>query len=118
MDFNDAMERALTQAREMQRQMGEAASQAVGEMKPHLERSLRSAKDLQKTLNDNAVASSETAAAQAQSALGHLNDFVRMGGEAMRESAEQTRATALKMVEESRKVVDSMSDAINRPRKR
>jgi hypothetical protein len=33
---------------------------------------------------------------------------MRMGGEAMRESVEQTRDVTLKMVDESRKVVESM----------
>ena len=114
MSFNDAMERALTQAREMQRQIGDAVNQAAEELKPRLERSLKDAQELQTTLTRQAAASTETAAAQTQTALGHLNDFVRMGGEALRESAEQTRATAVKMVEESRKVVDSVSAVINR----
>ncbi len=114
MNFNDAMERALTQAREMQRQMGDAVNQAAEELKPRVERSLRDARELQNTLSRQVAESSETAASQTQSALGHLNDFIRMGGEAMRESAEQTRATAVKMVEESRKVVDSVSEAVNR----
>jgi hypothetical protein len=39
---------------------------------------------------------------------------MRMGAEAMRESAEQSRATALKMVEESRKVVESMTSAFTK----
>ena len=114
MNFNDAMERALAQARDMQRQIGEAVNQAAEEMKPRVEQSLKDAQDLQSTLSRHATQSGETAAAQAQTALGHLNAFVRMGSDAMRESAEQTRATALKMVDESRKVVESVSAVVNR----
>lgn len=114
MNFNDAMERALAQAREMQRQIGNAVNEATEEMKPRVERSLKDAQDLQGTLRRHAAQSGETATAQAQAALGHLNAFVRMGSDAMRESAEQTRATAMKMVEESRKVVESMSAVVDR----
>jgi DNA-directed RNA polymerase subunit F len=72
---------------------------------------MESARDLQKTLSKHAEESSEIAASQTKTAIAHLTDFMKIGGEAMRESAEQSRETALKMVEESRKVVDSMSAA-------
>jgi len=111
-DFNDAMERALAQAREVQRQVAEATANAAEQMKPHLEQSLATARELQKTLAQHAEASSEIAAEQTQHAMGYVADFLKMGAEAMRESAEQSRATALKMVDESRKVVDSMASAI------
>jgi hypothetical protein len=58
MDFNDAMERALAQAREIQRQVGEATTNAAEQMKPHLEQSLESARELQKTLAKHAENSS------------------------------------------------------------
>jgi len=108
MNFNDAMERALAQAREMQRQVAAAATTAAEQMKPQIEQSLESARELQKTLAKHAAESSEIAAEQTKSAMTHLNDFMRMGGEAMRESVEQTRDVTLKMVDESRKVVESM----------
>jgi ElaB/YqjD/DUF883 family membrane-anchored ribosome-binding protein len=51
------------------------------------------------------------ASEQAKTLLGHVNDFMKMGSEAMRSSAEQTRATAQQMMEQSRKIVDSAGAA-------
>lgn len=107
MSFNDALERALAQAREVQRQISEAASGAAEQAKPHIQKSLDDAKELQATLSKHAEESGDLAAKQAQTTLGHLSDFIRLGTEALRESAEQTRATTAKLVEQSRKVVEA-----------
>ncbi|MBD5633617.1 MAG: hypothetical protein IAI49_03970 [Candidatus Eremiobacteraeota bacterium] len=94
--------------------MAAVAANAADQLKPHLEQSLESARELQKTLAKHAEQSSEIATEQTQHTLGYLSQFVKMGSEAMRESAEQSRTTAMKMVEESRKVVDSVAATINR----
>ncbi len=114
MNFNDAMSRALAQAREMQKQAVEAANDAAEQMKPHIAKSLENAKELQATLNQHATQSGEIASRQAQTALGHLTDYIRMGSDAMRESAEATRETAMKMVEQSKKVVDAANAAASK----
>ena len=116
MNFNDAMGRALAQARALQEQAIEAANNAAEQMKPHIEKSLENAKELQATLSEHAAVSGETASRQAQTALGHLGDYIRMGTEAMRESAETTRATAVKMVEQSKKIVDAATEAMSKER--
>lgn len=114
MNFNDAFEKALAQAREMQRQAGAAVNEAADAMKPHIEKSLADARSLQQTLSRHTTESGEMTTEQTQMALGHLTDFMRLGGEAMRESVDQARETARKMAEQSRKVVDSMQSAANR----
>ena len=86
-----------------------STANAAEQLKPQLEQSLASARELQKTLAKHAEASSEIAAEQTQHAMGYVSEFLKMGAEAMRESAEQSRETALKMVDESRKVVESMA---------
>ena len=116
MNFNDAMTRALAQARELQNQAIEAANKAAEQMKPHIQKSLENAKELQATLNEHAAESGEAASKHAQVALGHLNDYIRLGSAAMRESAEATRATALKMAEQSKKIVDAASEAMSKER--
>ncbi len=113
-NFNDILDRALSQARDLQRQAGEAAVQAAEQIKPHIEQSLQSAREVQEKLSRHAEESGEIAAAQTQSALGYVNDFIKMGSEALRESAEQTRATALKMAEQSKKIVDQVASAVDR----
>ncbi|MBD5605657.1 MAG: hypothetical protein IAI48_11300 [Candidatus Eremiobacteraeota bacterium] len=114
MNFNDAMDRALAQAREMQRQVAAATETAAEQIKPHLEQSLENARELQKTLAKHAAESTEITASQTQSAMSHLNDFMRLGSEALRESAQQSRDVAIKMAEESRKIVENMAAAATR----
>jgi len=102
MNSNNALERALALARDIERQVTAAASEAADQMKPHLEQSLRMARELQDTAKGADVAR-------------HLRDFIAMGSDAMRESAELTRQTAATMVEQSKKIVDAASAA--RPKK-
>ncbi len=116
MNFNSAMEKALAQARAMQKQVLDATTAAAEQVKPQLQKSLDDAHALQETLTKHAAASSEIAAKQTQVTLGHLGEVIKMGSEAMRESAEQTRAAALKMVEQSKKVVDSATEAMSKTR--
>ena len=111
MNFNDLLDRALTQARELQRQAGEAAAQAAEQIKPHIEQSLENAREVQDKLSRHVAESGELAATQSQSALGYVSEFIAMGSEALRESVEQTRATAVKMAEQSKKIVDQVAAA-------
>lgn len=114
MNFNDLLDRALAQAREMQRQAGEAAVQAAEQMKPHIEQSLQNAREVQEKLARHATESGDMAAAQSKSTLGYVGEFIAMGSEALRESVEQTRATAVKMAEQSKKIVDQVAAAADR----
>ncbi len=114
MSWNETMERVLAQSRELQRQMTEAANKAVEEMKPQLQESLRKAQELQAILSRHATESSALGAEQAKEASRHLNDFIQMGSEALRQSAEQTRATAQKMSEHAQAVVDAASRAMGK----
>jgi len=115
MDFNEQMDKTLAQARELQKQMFDAANQASGDMKPLLVAGLRKAQELQKIFNRHATESSAMAAQQAQTASQHLKDMISMGSDAMRQSAEQTRATAQKMAEHAQAVVDAASKAAKPP---
>jgi DNA anti-recombination protein RmuC len=110
-NFNDILDRALTQARELQRQAGEAATEAAEQIKPQIERSLKNAREVQEKLARHAEESGELAASQTQTAIGYVNDFIRMGSEALRESVEQTRTAALKMAEQSKKIVEQVQAA-------
>ena len=111
MAFNDALEKALAQARELQRQITEVATDAAEQMKPHLEQSIVKAREIQETLTRQAGEQSEVAAKGAEVARAHVSEFLKMGSEAMRESAELTRQTTLKMVEQSKKIVEAASAA-------
>ena len=114
MNFNSAMEKALAQAREIQKQLLDATTAVTEQVKPQLAKTLDDAHALQETLTKHAAASSEIAAKQTQVTLGQLGEMIKMGSEAMRESAEQTRAAALKMVAQSKKVVDSAAETMTK----
>jgi hypothetical protein len=114
MGFNELMTRALAQAKELQKQVTLAANEAAEQMKPHVEQSLVKARELQDTLSRQAGESSEVAAKGAEVARAHLNDYLRMGGDAMRESAALTRETTLKMVEQSKKIVEAANAALSK----
>jgi hypothetical protein len=44
--------------------------------------------------------------------MAQLGDFIKMGNEAMKESVQLTRETTLKMVDQSKKVVEAANAAI------
>jgi methyl-accepting chemotaxis protein len=114
MNFNETMERALEQARQLQQSISDALNKAAEQLKPQIEGSLKTARDLQATLTKHAEASSELATKNTQVALEHLHDYMNLGVEALHESAEQTRVTAQKMVEQSRKVVEAAAAAVGK----
>ena len=116
MNFNDALSRGLAQARELQKQAIEAANNAAEQMKPHIEKSLENARELQATLNEHAAESGDQASQQAHTALGYVSDYLKMGAEAMRESAGATREAAIKMVDQSKKIVDAATEAMTKGR--
>ena len=115
MNFSETMDKVLEQAREMQRQINDAVSQAQEQMKPRIEDSIKQAQALQATLQKHATETTEMASHQTQTMLGYLSDYMKMGNEALRESAEKTRETAQRMMEESRKVVETASSMIKKP---
>jgi hypothetical protein len=85
-------------------------------MKPHLAQSIESAKTMQATLAAHAAQQSTIASKSAEGALSNLNEYIKMGSEAMKESIEVTRATTLKMVDQSKKIVDAANSAISKGR--
>jgi uncharacterized protein YukE len=115
MNFNETLEKALASARELQRTVGEAVSKASDQLHPLLQQSVQQAQDLQATLAKHAAESGAVAQQQTQAAMGHLNEFIKTGGEAMRQTAEQARDTAMKMAEHSKRVVEAAAAAAKQP---
>ena len=114
MDTNQMIDRALTQARNLQKTIGDAVNQTAEQMKPLIQQSLNQAQDLQKTLNDHTVQASGTAQEAATKALGHLAEFMRLGSEALRSGSEQTRQMAQRMAEQSRKTAENAAQAMGK----
>ena len=115
MNFNDTIEKALASARELQRTVGEAVSKANDQLQPLLQESVKHAQDLQATLRKHAAESGVIAQQQAQVAMGHLNEYIKTGSEAARQTADQARVAAVRMAEQSRRVVDAATAAMKQP---
>jgi len=114
MNSNEMIERALSSARELHRSMGDAASKTADQMKPLIEQSLKNAQDLQATLAEHAQKSGTIAQEQSKVAMGHLQEFIRIGSEAAKASAAQARDYATQMAEQSRKAADSVAEAMRK----
>ena len=114
MNSNEMIERALSSARELQRTMGDAASKTADQMKPLIEQSVKNAQDLQAAIADHAQKSGAIAQEHSKVAMGHLQEFIRIGSEAARASAEQARGYATQMAEQSRKAADSVAEAMQK----
>jgi hypothetical protein len=114
MSWNELLNRTLTQARELQHAAAEAVNRTTEDLKPHVEQSIKQAQALQETLAHHAAESGAATAEQTQAMVGHLGEYMRMGQEAMRESAEKARAAAVGMTEQAKKVVDAAAAAMER----
>jgi len=111
MNPSDLTERLMTQARELQNKVSQAAAQSADQMRPYIEQSMATATQLQRTLAEHASKSAELNKEYADKALGHLSELMRLGSEAMRANAEQTRKMAQAMVDEARRAYDTTSTA-------
>ena len=111
MNPSDLTERLVTQARELQNKVSEAAGQSAEQMKPFIERSMSTAGELQKTLAEHAQRSAALNQEYANRALGHLAELMKIGSEAMRANADQARTMAKSMVEQAQKTYESTNNA-------
>ncbi|MGH7661041.1 MAG: hypothetical protein ACRENA_09045 [Vulcanimicrobiaceae bacterium] len=111
MNPSDLTERLMEQARDLQNKVSQAASQSAEQMRPYIEQSMTTAAALQKTLSEHATKSAELNKDYADRALGHLSELLRIGSEAMRANAEQTRRMAQSMVDEAQRAYDTTSAA-------
>lgn len=107
MIINDSLERVLEQARELQQSIIEAFSKATDEIKPQIESSLHTARDLQETLIKHMEAEAELVCKNTTAATSHLEDYLALGAHALQESSEQMRIMAKKMIQQAAKVVDA-----------
>lgn len=114
MNPNDIVERALHQAREMQKTVAAAVDQASTNMKPMLEESLKNGKELQESLGKYAAEAGTVAQEQTKSAMGHLQEFMRIGSEAMKSSSDIAAKQGQALLEQSRKTIESATAAMGK----
>jgi DNA-directed RNA polymerase subunit F len=118
MNFNEAIDGMLAQARSIQKNINEAATKATEQMHPLIEESIHNATELQSTLSKHASELGELSAAQTQAAIGHLTEFSKLGQEAVQKTADQARQTIEQMAEQSKHLVDTMAAAWQQSRER
>jgi len=102
MNPSDLTERIMSQARELQNRVSQAANQSAEQMKPYIEQSMNAAGELQKTLAEHASKSAALNQEYTNRAMGHLSELMKLGSEAMRANAEQARQMAQDMVSHAR----------------
>jgi methyl-accepting chemotaxis protein len=111
MNPSDLTERLMAQARDLQSKVTQAATQSAEQMRPYIEQSMTTAAQLQKTLQEHATKSAELNKDYADRALGHLSELMRIGSEAMRANADQTRKMAQSMIDEAQRAYDTTNAA-------
>src|ERR1700730_11378968 len=114
MNPNEISDRVLEQARKLQKTMADAAAQTSEQMKPMIEQSLKNAQELQKTLSEQAAKSASLNQEYANKALGHLSELMKLGADALKANAEQTRTLAQTMMDTTRKTVESATTAASK----
>jgi hypothetical protein len=112
MNFNERLEKALAQAREMQRTVGEAMLKANDQLQPMIAESVKQAAELQSTLAKHAAESGAIAQQQTKVAMEHVGEYIKVGSDALRQSAAQARESAQQMAEQSRKVMEATTAAM------
>jgi ElaB/YqjD/DUF883 family membrane-anchored ribosome-binding protein len=110
-NINDSTERALEQARELRRSINDALNKATDELKPQIESTLRTARELQTTFIKHMEAEGEMAAKSMTAALAHLQDFIALGAQALQDSSDQLRTVAKRMLEQSMKIAEAAASA-------
>ena len=113
MTWSENLERLLAQSRDLQRSLNEAANKTAEQIQPLVRESLKNAHELQDTLAKHASETGEIAAEQSKVAIGHLQEYIKIGSEAIQHTTEQTRAAAEKLADQSRKVAESAKAAID-----
>ena len=108
------VDRVLKHAREMQKNIGDALQKQSEAMTPLIKDSMKNAQEMQNTLTKHAQESAALTQEKTQRALGHLQNFMRIGTDAMRGSGEQVRAQVAQMMEQSKKAAESAAQAVGK----
>jgi len=109
MSSENIVERAVGDARRLHQSVSDAVGRAAFEMKPKIQDSIEQAERMQQTLTEHAAESAKISADGQKAMLGHLASIVQMGRAAIKESADQARHTAEKMVDETRALYETAS---------
>jgi hypothetical protein len=109
--INESLELMLEQSRELQQSIIEAFGKATDEIKPHIERSLHTARNLQVTLSKHMETEAESMCQNTAAAKSHLEDYMALGAHSLQESSGQLRVIAKKMIQQAVEVVDAAAAA-------
>jgi uncharacterized protein YukE len=114
MNPNDLVDRALTQARELQKTVAAAVNDTTDKLHPILQESMRNAADLQQTLAEHATQTTAVAQEQTNRAMGHLAEFMKIGADALRSSGDHMREASMRMMDQTRKTIEHATSAMGK----
>jgi ElaB/YqjD/DUF883 family membrane-anchored ribosome-binding protein len=102
-----SLERVLEQSRDLQNSIIDAFGKATDEIKPQIESSLHTARELRAVLTKHLESDAELACDNTRAAKTHLDDYLELGVHALQQSSGQLRVAAKKMIQQAVKVVDA-----------
>lgn len=111
---NDLVNRALEQAKTLQKTVGEAIDKGREQAHPLISDAVAKAGDLKDTLVKQAAEAGEKAQPQLHNALGHLNEFIKIGKTAMESGVAQAHQQLGPLADQLKKTVDNATAAMGK----
>jgi ABC-type transporter Mla subunit MlaD len=111
---NDLINKALDQAKALQKTVGEAISKGAEQAHPLIDDALVKAHDLKETLAHGAADATEAAKPHLEGALGHLNHFITLGKGALATGVAKAHEHLEPLAEQLKKTIDSTTEAMGK----
>jgi ABC-type transporter Mla subunit MlaD len=111
---NDLINKALDQAKALQKTMSDAISKSAEQAQPLLDEAVTRANALRETLVHGAATATEQAKPHLDGALGHLNGFIALGMSALETSVAKAHEQLGPLAEQVRKTIDSTTEAMGK----
>jgi hypothetical protein len=111
---NDFVNKALDQAKTLQKTVVDAISKSAEQAQPLLGEALTRANVLRETLVHSAANATEGAKPHLEGALGHLNSFIALGKSALETGVAKAHEQLEPLAEQVRKTIESTTEAMGK----
>jgi ABC-type transporter Mla subunit MlaD len=111
---NDLVNKALDQAKALQKTVGDAISKSAEQAHPIITEAVSRAGDLKDTLVSGAAGATEAAKPHLEGALGHLNHFIAMSKSALEAGVAKAHEQLEPLAEQVKKTIESTTEAMGK----
>jgi uncharacterized phage infection (PIP) family protein YhgE len=111
---NDFVNKALDQAKALQKTVVDAISKSAEQAHPLLDEAVTRANALRETLVQSAADATEGAKPHLEGALGHLNGFISLGKSALETGVAKAHEQLEPLAEQVRKTIESTTEAMGK----